>query len=51
MIKVRVTLYAIYRGGRFVAAFDTRREAETVAAGILGICQIVELTGKMEEQS
>jgi hypothetical protein len=50
-ITVRVTVYGIFRGSRFVAAFATKREAETVAAGILGICQIVPLTGKMNEQS
>lgn len=51
MITVRETLYAIYCGGRFVAAYTTMQQAATVAAGIKGICQIVPMTGKRREES
>lgn len=50
MITVRETVYGVYCGGKFVAAYATRKEAENVAAGIKGICQIITLTGKREEQ-
>ena len=51
MIKIRETLYAVYCGGVFVAAYTTRAQAETVAAGQIAVCQIVEMTGKREAQS
>lgn len=51
MITIRETIYAIFCGGRLVAAYATQQEAVTVARGIRGVCQIVRMTGRREEQS
>lgn len=48
---IRETVYALYHVGRFVAAYMTREQAETVARGMRGTIQIVAMTGKREEQS
>lgn len=48
---IRETVYALYHAGRFVAAYTTREQAETVARGRRGAFQIVAMTGKREEQS
>ncbi len=51
MTTLRVTVYGIWCNGRFVTAYQTKQEAETVAARIVGYCQIIPLTGKIEERT
>lgn len=51
MITLRVTIYGIFRNGQFVTAYATQAEAETVARGLFGICEIVPLKGKLKERT
>ncbi len=51
MITLRVTIYGIFRNGQFVTAYATQAEAETVARGLFGICEIVPLKGKLKKRT